>query len=183
MFLAAAMAQSAAGGDPIEDLVRRCDLVAEIGVHTTATVRAEIRYSDAEWSAKFAAVPDETRFSNVLPAGPFNGWYESRSASVITALKGCEDNQVIAIDFNNYATDTNAPGTNTLFAESEHCIVFLKRYPNGHYGIVNLNEGKLTIADGTVPGWRGSETAPPLADVIRQLGEWVSAAKQRRPQR
>jgi hypothetical protein len=182
LLFAATTLRSAAGGDPIEELVRQCDLVAEISVHSTATIRAEIRYSDAEWSSKFAAVPDENRFSKVLPAGPFNGWYESRYARVRTAIKGCEAGQTIAIDFNNYATDTNAPGENTLFVEDEHCLVFLRRYTNGHYGVLNLRDGKLPISGGGVPGWRASATPVALPDVLRQLREWVVAATQRRPQ-
>jgi len=181
VLLAAALVQSAIGADPIEALVGQCDLIAEIYVHSGATVQAEIRYTDEEWSAKFAAVPDESRFSKLVPAGPFNGWYESRAARVVTALKGCSPSQTLAIDFNNYATDTNAPGENILFLESEHCIVFLTRYTNGHFGVVNLRDGKLPISDDLVRGWRGATAATPLADVIRQIREWVAA--ERKPRR
>lgn len=184
-IIAAAAAQAAAA-DPMEDLVRQCDLVAEIHVVSSPPLaRMEIRYSDDDWKAKFAAVPNEEKFSKVLPTGSFNGWFDSRTVRVVSPIRGCRQSETVKVDFNNLMTETNAPGENIIFENDERCIAFLKKYPDGHYGAINQKQGKLAIADDRVPGWRNRPEPTPLADVLRQLREWaaVIAREEREPHR
>lgn len=162
--------------DPLEDLVRQCDLVAEVHVISSAPLaRLEIKYTDAEWSAKFAAVPSEDKFAKVLPSGSFNGWFDSRTARVVNPVRGCRQSELIKIDFNNLMTETNTPGENVIFDNEERCLVFMKKYPDGHYGVINQKQGKLPIVNDRVPAWRNSEEPVPLTSVLQQLREWAAA--------
>lgn len=170
------LAARATHADPMEDLVRQCDLVAEVHVISSAPLaRLEINYSDDDWRAKFASVPTEDKFSKVLPTGSFNGWFDTKSARVVTPIRGCRQSELIAIDFNNLMTDTNTPGENIIFENDEKCLVFLKKYPDGHYGAINQKQGKLIIAGDHVPGWRESDEPVALSSVLRQLREWAIA--------
>jgi hypothetical protein len=168
--------------DPMEDLVRQCDLVAEIHVVSSPPLaRMEIKYSDDDWKAKFAAVPTEDKFSKVLPTGSFNGWFDSRTARVVTPIRGCRQSELIKIDFNNLMTDTNTPGENVVFENEERCLVFLRKYPDGHYGAIDQKRGKMTIAGDAVPGWRGGAEPAPIATVLQQLREWAAAVARDKP--
>lgn len=162
--------------DPMEDLVRLCDLVAEAHVVSSAPLaKLEIKYTDAEWSAKFASVPSGDKFSRVSPSGPFNGWFESRSAIIVTPIRGCRQNEQIKVDFNNLMTETNAPGENIIFENEERCLVFLKKYPDGHYGVINMQHGKLPIVKAHITDWRGSKEPVALSAILQQLREWAAA--------
>ncbi len=175
-FFALAVVLSTALADPMEELVRQCDLVAEVHViSSTPLAKLEIKYTDAEWSAKFASVPTEDKFSKVLPSGSFNGWFDSRTARVVAPIRGCRQSELIKIDFNNLMTETNTPGENVIFENEERCLVFLKKYPDGHYGVINQKQGKLPIVNDHVPGWRGSPEPVALTSVLQQLREWVAA--------
>jgi hypothetical protein len=166
----------AAHADPMEDLVRQCDLVAEVHVISSPPLaKLEINYTDAEWSAKFAAVPNEDKFSKVLPSGSFNGWFDTRTARVVNPVRGCGQSELIKVDFNNLVTETNTPGENVIFDNEERCLVFLKKYPDGHYGVINQKQGKIRIVNDRVPGWRGGEESVTLASVLQQLREWAAA--------
>lgn len=157
------------------ELVRQCDLVAEVHVVSSPPLaKLEIKYSDEEWKAKFAAVPNEDKFSKVLPSGSFNGWFDTRSARVVTPVRGCKQNDLIKIDFNNLMSETNAPGENIIFENEERCLVFLKKYPDGHYGVVNQKHGKLQIVEGRLLKWRSSAEPVALAEVLQQLREWAA---------
>lgn len=173
----------AAIADPMEELVRHCDLVAEVHVASSPPLaRLEIKYSDDEWKAKFAAVPSEDRFSKVLPSGSFNGWFDSKTVRVVTPIRGCRQSETITVDFNNLMTETNAPGENIIFENDERCIAFLRRYPDGHYGAINQKQGKLLIVNDRVPGWRNGAEPTPLADVLRQLREWAAVIAREKPE-
>jgi hypothetical protein len=185
-FLTAAIAMAALTtclrADPMGDLVRQCDLIAEIHViSSTPLAKVEIKYSDDDWKAKFAAVPSEDKFSKVLPTGSFNGWFDSRTARIVTPIRGCRQGELIKIDFNNLMTDTNTPGENIVFENEERCLAFLRKYPDGHYGAVDQKHGRMAIADDTVPGWRGGSQPVPIAAVLQQLREWAAAVARDKP--